>query len=74
MIFLQPVQAVEGWGSFPSIVIANPVSISTLVSIALKEQVPKDKVSPAPICAPRVQTLLGGVHEVVSKRGLAVHA
>ena len=55
---LQPVQAVEGWGIFPSIVIANPVSIATLVSIALKDQVPKDKVSPAPICAHRSLTLV----------------
>ncbi|CAL5222516.1 g4891 [Coccomyxa viridis] len=39
--------AVEGWGIFPSIVIANPVSIATLVSIALKDQVPKDKVAEA---------------------------
>ena len=39
-------QAVEGWGAFPSIVFANPVSIATLVSFAIQDQVPKDKASP----------------------------
>ena len=41
----QSMQALEGWGSFPSIVIANPVSIATLVSIALRDQVPTEEVS-----------------------------
>ena len=41
-------QALEGWGTFSSIIIENPVSVATLVSIALKDQVPKDKVNPTP--------------------------
>ena len=45
---LHPVQALEGWGTFPSIVIENPVSIATLVSIALTNEVPKDKVNSTP--------------------------
>lgn len=47
-------QAIEGWGTFPSISVSNPERISSLAGIAIKHQVSVDEV----ICHPRQQCCL----------------
>ena len=64
----------EGWGTFPSIVITNPVAIATLISIALKEQLPKDKVNPTPMCAHTMQCIVGRIPGLIAMGGLGSDA
>jgi hypothetical protein len=40
-------QALEGWGTFPSITIANPAPIADLAGIALSDLLPAAEVLPA---------------------------